>query len=474
MSKPALIALVQQMIRREPDLESLLSLPLPGAAPRGAAKPEQYRKQARAAMRRGSDEWGWQRDAADQMEAILDTGDAFLTAGDAASASGVFCGVIESIEDEDLYADEEGEFIEVLNACAAGLGRCLAAETDAKRRESILQAMFDIYLRDLDMGGVGLGDDVPDEMMKHATPDERRLVAVWVRDKIPDADRDWGRKALGGFLLELEEERLSDDAYLRACRQTGRSLDLIDRLLKLNRDDEAIAEIRKMSDYELLGAAGMLLECGRERAAETLVKDRSAKSKDVRVFEWLRDRAVARNDHEEELKLLNEMYRLQPSLHRYTQVRALAQRLGRWDALRPKMLTGLTRDGWSNIPSLRVEICLLEGDIDQALELVKPRKRQSVWPVMPMWGSSLELKVAAAAEESRPEAAIEIYHRAAERSIEHRSRGAYREACALLAKVKQLKRRLDRAETWDVYIAGLRQRYNSLRALKEEMAAAKL
>ena len=48
------------------------------------------------------------------------------------------------------------------------------------------------------------------------------------------------------------------------------------------------------------------------------------------------------------------------------------------------------------------------------------------------------------------------------------------EACALLAKVKQLKRRLDRAETWDVYIAGLRQRHNSLRALKEEMAAAKL
>lgn len=476
LDKPALIALIQQMLRREPDLEALLSMPLPGTSPRGAAKPEQFRKQAVAAMRSAGGEWGWHRDAADALEAIIETGDAFLESGDAASAAAVFTGVVAALDDESLQEDEAGDIMGVVNGCAAGLARCLAVERDAKRRESILEAMFDIYLRDLDMGGVGIGDGVPEDMMKHASPEERRLVAVWVRDKIPDADRDWGRKALGGFLLELEEDRLSDEAYLRACRQTGRSLDLIERLLKLNRDDEAINAIREMSDYELLQATDLLVESGRNAVAEELVNERSATSKDMRVFEWLRERAVEHKDDEAELKLVTKMYQLQPGLERYAQVRALAQRLGRWDALRPKLLAGLGGQARTGESALLVEIALLEGDIDKALDLIKPRKRTSTWPGTLMWGwnPSLELKVAAAAEASRPEAAIDIYRRAAERRIEHRNRGGYREACGLLAKVKELQRGLARGATWDAYVADLRQRHKSLRALMQELETAGL
>lgn len=99
------------------------------------------------------------------------------------------------------------------------------------------------------MGGVAIGEDVPAIILEHATPEERQWVAGWVRDSLPTGDdrrATWRRENLGGFLVELDKERLDDESFLQLCRQTGQRQELIDRLLALGRVDEAVAEVRQV------------------------------------------------------------------------------------------------------------------------------------------------------------------------------------------------------------------------------------
>ncbi|HEX4591576.1 MAG TPA: SWIM zinc finger family protein [Gemmataceae bacterium] len=63
---------------------------------------------------------------------------------------------------------------------------------------------------------------------------------------------------------------------------------------------------------------------------------------------------------------------------------------------------------------------------------------------------------------------------AAEREIERRNRDAYRSACVHLKEMRGLSERLDQNGSWGEYLADLRQRFESLRALREELDLAGL
>ena len=58
--------------------------------------------------------------------------------------------------------------------------------------------------------------------------------------------------------------------------------------------------------------------------------------------------------------------------------------------------------------------------------------------------------------------------------IEERHRESYRSACTFLKKVRDLYRRLGEDGAWASYVAGLRRRHGSLRALLDEMQKARL
>ena len=158
----------------------------------------------------------------------------------------------------------------------------------------ILQALFAVYRFDVDYGGIGLGDDVPDLVREHATAEERHVVAGWVREVLPQGT-DWSanfhRQVHGGFLLDLEEEALDDETFLHICRETGRVHDLVDRLLALGRLDEAIAQAEPVGDYELLGLADIFVQHGHGEVAERLMQERSEKTQDTRVLDWLHKRS---------------------------------------------------------------------------------------------------------------------------------------------------------------------------------------
>ncbi len=470
-SKAELIALVKQMVRQQPDLESLLAIPLPSTGKRGGhVDPEAYRCQAAAVFRRGGDGWGATARIARDLLAITAIGDGFLEQGDYASAMAVYRPVLtELLEQFGVYRDEEGSLYRVIHACVEGLGSCLPREQDPEKREGILRALFAVYRSDVECGGVGFGDDAAGLLLGNATPEERGRVADWVRAALPqgtDWSDDWERQAFGGFLLELEADVLDDEAFLRVCRETGRIHDLVDRLLDLGRVEEAATEARTASDFASLGLADLLLGHGHGDLAERLMLERAERTTDTRVLEWLENYYRSHGGDAAALALAERVFRLRPRPDKYKELRELARSLGRWDDLRPDLLAFL---GETRNPVLLIRVHLEEGEIDRALEVLESWRQRNYFI-----GGEVRLEVARAAEESRPRASLEIYQRHAEGLIAQRGRGNYSEACELLVRIRDLRRRLGEEGVWRDYIADLRERNRSLRALKEELAAVGL
>lgn len=471
-SQEDLIALIKLMVRQQPDLELLLETPLPGTGKREVpVTPEAYHRQAEALFGRSGDEWGAASGIADELLALQELGAGFLQQKDYASAAAVYEGICSAVLDNyHTVEDEEGDLHTVVHACVKGLSKCLtAAKDEPERRQAILRALFEVYHFDIKQGGIGMSDEVPD-LVEVSTPEERRLLAEWVREVMPqsgDSSSNWRREAYGGFLLDLEADTLDDETFLRVCRETGQRRDLVDRLLQLGRPEEALAETQQVNDYELVQLADLFVAHRQGDMADRLVQERSQKSKDSRLLEWLKKRAAARRDTGTVLELTEKLFEVHTSLGGYQELRKLAEKLQRWDALRPKLHAFLKQAPHTSY--VLIQIYLDEGDIDQALEAVRPKKGLAYSPA---YGMALE--VAKAAAKTRPQAALDIYRKHAESLIAQRHRGGYQEACTFLKKVQALYKQLGESKAWTTYVSQLREQYQSLRALQEELTKAKL
>jgi len=257
-SNAELIAIIKEMLEQEPDLESLLELPLV----EGNSQPiniKVIRQQANRAFQGTDFEWGYAREIKRDLNPLLKLAAGYLSRNDAEKSALVYETIIETILENENAAlgDEEGELLGVVYDCCEGLGRCLPAVNDAKQRIEILRVVFSAYQWDtIKIGGVGAADNVPEILTSQTTPSERTEIAKWMREIMPKGD-SWSdgyhREVLGRLLLDLEADILDDEAYLKICRQTGRLNDLIDRLLILGRVEEVEDAASKAEEYPLSG-----------------------------------------------------------------------------------------------------------------------------------------------------------------------------------------------------------------------------
>lgn len=470
-SKSELIALIKQMLRQEPDLELLLDTPLPVAAGRSQpVDPEMYRRQAAAAFRSADYEYGAEADLSARLLALTAIGEGFAEQRQFANAAAVYGAVAaEVLEHYESYEDEGGELGDVVRTCVDGLGASLGGVQDRGERETILRALFDVYTFDVDFGGVGLSDEVPGMILEQARTEERAMVAGWVRAALPEGGNfsaTFARQTYGSFLLKLEADTLDDDAFLRICRETGRTTDLVDRLLALGRVEDAAHEASLAPDHILVDLAEIFVRHGQGETAERLVEARLAGSSDVRLIAWLRDRARAMGDLQAALQWATRFFHAQPSTTSYQEVRELARAQGAWEALRPELIAALKEP---HRLYYLIQVYLDEGDVDAALAALPAITPQQIGSY---YGATPHLQVAEAAEERRPAAARTIYQHHAEGLIERQGRDNYQQAARLLLKVRALSHALGDDEGWRGYIADLRARYNNRRALKEELARA--
>src|SRR6266704_3554992 len=407
--------------------------------------------------------------------------------------------------EEEGYYPEEGGLDELGGKCIEALGNCLAGEqADRVAREKIIEVLFDIYQHDLQAdNSLGFTTSASDQLVKYTTPLERQTLAEWIRDVLTDEEEEITgskRQAYGKFLLDLEKDTLDDETYLQICRETGRTSDLIDRLLTLGRIDEAARETQHIDDYTLLGLADLFIQHGQDAMAERLVRARISapirpayttaglllhsqaviaeeEKPDWRVLEWLQKYYRDRSNHVAELEIAQILFRTQPYLRRYQELRELANRLDRWENVRPELLAFLEQ---ARDTTLLIQIALDEDDIDHALQLLKGtvKKDRYGYTYIESYGyygySNIALEVARASEETRPREAIDLYQQYAERLIAMRERKNYQAACTYLVKMRTLYEKLGEGEAWMSYITELREQNRNLRALKEELTAAGL
>lgn len=469
-SKAELIVLIKRMLQIEPDLETLLEAALPeGKRGSPPVNPEVYRRQVSSAFRRGGDDWMASQRVVRDIGVTLDTGDRFLALTDYADAGIVYQAVAQGVlEHYEMMPDEDGQLAEVVDRCVEGLGKCLAGGGgDAAVRAGCLQALFDIYRFDVNFGGVGLGEAAPDLILEHATDEEKDAIAGWVRAAMPRGS-SWSdgyrRRVYGRLLLDLEMTHLDDDSFLKICREYSLLAELVERLLVLGRLDDAVTEAGLAGDYDLLTLADIFREHGSARVVEPLLARKIENNGDNRLAEWLKERYRERGELAEALDLARRLLERRPHLAGYQEVRELSQALGVWEESRQQLLDRWTAAGEYG---LLTDVYLEEGETDLALRSVNqggPRFRHA----------DQLIRVAQAASETHPQAALDIYRQQAESLIEARGRDNYRQACAYLARVRDLYRQMSRESVWTGFIAGLRERHRRLSALKEELSKAGL
>ncbi|BCX05028.1 MAG: hypothetical protein KatS3mg053_2966 [Candidatus Roseilinea sp.] len=480
-SKEQLIELIEQMLEHAPELEDLIEIPVVADAQTEEdveALVRAYERQAERAFSRAGYEWGYQRAVARELQTFTRAGDRFLEERRIAQAAAVFQAVLDAVlaHPDEMIEDEEGALFDTIDDCTEGLSQCLTASADDTLRGHILDLLMKAVLADIEYGGVGLGDAAWQAILDQAKPQEKACLAGRVRDEIgkrssESSHSNWQREALGNLLLQLEGDALDDEAFICICRETGRTYDLIKRLLSLERIDEAVAEAEQAHSYEVQRIAELFVAHGQAERIIPLVERHANASNNVQLDDWLYAYYAKQENWPAALERALHRFRTWSHLAGYQGVRQVAEKQNAWDELRLHLIREIERKGDY---ALLTEIYLDESDIDTALQTFAKARQTRLSRWQSDQPDDLTIRVAQAATNTHPHEARKIYLDEVERLVALRNRGAYQEACMLLKQAREIYKTLSETEVWRAFLSDFQLRHKRLRALQEEMHAAKL
>jgi hypothetical protein len=185
--KSELLAIIQHMLRQEPELEWLLNTPLPIASSRKASiAPKIYQQQVLAAMSANDNQRKRKSgEVQRRLTAIKTIADEFAEREDYAAALIIYEVLVsEVIEHFNDYRDEYVAFSVILMGCIDGLDSCVAGEEDNPEvRMGVLRTLFAIYRFYTD-SGMDLHEDVAGLLVGNTSPEERQVIAGWVQDAL--------------------------------------------------------------------------------------------------------------------------------------------------------------------------------------------------------------------------------------------------------------------------------------------------
>jgi uncharacterized Zn finger protein len=371
-SKEELIILIQEMLKREPDLERLLDLPL---------RPDSGSPLDLDAFRRQIDfilqeEFPDPQEWAFELAAIAETGDRFAAEENWIAAGSIYHLLLSRIVPsyDELY-DEEGDVASVLQRCATGLESCLTEGTpDDAARQLWFDALLEAEFMDIQMGGIDLAYPAREILVEHASDEGWHEIEARVREKIRSMTSQyssWGQESLVNLLALRLESTGRQAEVSELIFELGSAEQRAFELLRQGRLTEAIA-IAKEHFVDLPGLvlqfADALVQAGGISEAVAYVTSQLGTRTRSTYLAWLAQLAEKQQEHEAALKWRIRLFRESPNLENYRDLREAAQRLERWDPMRPGLIRELEGDGqWD----LLIEIALEEGDVRRALELLK-------------------------------------------------------------------------------------------------------
>ena len=527
-----LIALIEAMIAKNPDLESLIELPPPKTLKPGNAPVDEaaihrlivsalqssrdvddygngYGYSGRYGYGRGYDyghdfEYGIDNSAhvASQLEPVVALAEGHAAGGFWSNALAVSATLVEDLTHSlDEFSDENGDLSAILLRAGAVLTASLAAQeqlapperlTDLERGR-LIDALLEIWNADIEDESLDDAETGPEAIARCATPVELTGVRERLRGSLlPPTEEYWkhqdhNRSVIWFLSLLGGDGGLSDDELLTEYRNAELWEDAAYFLLDKHRTEEAVGlAARKVSAAnQLIAFADRLLAIDDHALAPraiSLIDDRlwereGKRLQDDQILrEWLEKRYLEHGQPEKALALAESRFKTAPSKATYDAVRSAAHKLEQssdlWPSLRPKLLATLSKSkNWYAL----IEIHIEEGNIREAIDALtkseKPsRGGQQLWGTPFMASPEVyTARVAKAAEKDYPDEAVRIYQKLAAQKIDYRNRASYQEAASYLVLVMRLLEQNGRDDEWKGFISGLRAQHKSLRALKEEL-----
>jgi hypothetical protein len=517
-SHAELLALLEQLMQRQPDIEPLIELlmelPLatttqekskPGKGRERTLGPSTVRSQVASAFYHAGEGWGAASRVAAELEQLYDIGQNFAEAGEWANAQVVYATVAEETVMQYEEVHDEGQVSWVLGKCAAGLVKCLEAQSalpqdeqlDTEEREELLIALFDLWKFGYNYGGIEV--DVAGAIAESVTEYERKMVESWLPEEMrpgQDFSSQWHNRSIIHFLAILKQaEHFSDDDLLEEYRKAGLCKELAGKLLQLGRENEAlgVARANLTESRDVTWFAEQLLKSGEawrepalgfvearlgevEQALGGKRQDFTGERTVDTYRGWLGEQYSLYGRPRQALKIELTRFQANPDTTTYRAVRSAAQIAGQpedaWSDLRPRLIRTLEQQSrWVAL----VSIYLDEGEVDHALSALAEMERGS-GSSLPGYGHSYysapgdyRIQVAKAAEEEYPGEAIRLYKSVIQKLIDGRGRENYQQAIGYMMRIRMLYQKQGQEAEWDAYITTLRNSNKSLRALKEEL-----
>ena len=182
-----LLAIIEHMLRQEPELAWLLHTPLPNASSRRTSiDPKLFQQQVVAAMSANDDRCKRKRgEVQRRLTAIKTIADEFAANENYSAALTIYEVLVsEVIEHFNAYRDEYVTFCVILVGCIDGLDSCFAGEeNNLEMRLRVLRALFAIYLFYTE-SGMDLDEDIAGLLVGNTLPEERQVIASWVQDAL--------------------------------------------------------------------------------------------------------------------------------------------------------------------------------------------------------------------------------------------------------------------------------------------------
>jgi uncharacterized Zn finger protein len=200
-SQEELIVLIGEMVKREPELLSLveLSVATEQAAQGKLLDVAAYRRQTRRALRHENEHV-----VEKELRALRELAARSAKAADWLNAGAVYHAVLDEAvrgyDDMLREIDEDGGIAVIIDEFALGLSQCLKkSKADDQTRRLWLETLLEAELTDIEMGGIDLAPSAREAVLEHANDEEW----VWIEDRLDTAmskSSGWGREALARFL----------------------------------------------------------------------------------------------------------------------------------------------------------------------------------------------------------------------------------------------------------------------------------
>lgn len=467
LPKEQLISLIRQMVDREPTLESVVDLAVTHLTSDHDIDVRAYVEDAFDGVPIDSYEHGYARAVAEALDPLLERGREQIGDTDWDAAARLFRILSEAVRNRlDTVRDDEGALLSVLATCGDELAHLLHKMPDSADRAAVVDALINLFLWNAEAGGIGVARAANAALRDYTTPDERARAADRLREHLPDAPdeeesdsssrrsvqfrNDWMRESIGGLLLDLEHNRLDAEAYVDLCRRTGHWAECAERLLSLDRTDDAVEAARRLPDRQFERILDRLVSENAANRARSLAQERIDASESAPTLQrWLYEHSLDADALDTALSVAQRMFRDRPSPSAYDRVKTAGQARNCWPDVRRKLFTFLDE---TQRPHLRVRLHLRDHDAEAALDLVEPfAGADRTAP----FGVSLLAEVADAVCDSHPKAATALHKECTRRLIADRGRPNYRTAADLLVKAKTLYDRMDALNEWQSFLDDL-------------------